>query len=186
MRLRTGLVVLALCLLGAACTGEVVDGSSADGGTSPAASEDASEGGSEGASPGASPGGSADPHGELACDADTQAAIDATIDGQLAAFSEGDYAAALDFSSEAFRAGTSAEAFGEVIESDYPVLRDASGHTSSVCVAQGDEAQLLVAVEGTDGISDELLYRMTQEAGEWRIAVAARVPGPASEEPVPV
>ena len=167
MKLRAGLMALALGLLGAACTGEVVDGrASAD--ETPSA------------------GGSADPHGDLACDAETQTAIDATIDGQLAAFADGDYGAALAFATEDFQAGTSAEAFAEVIESDYPLLRGASGHTSSVCVAEGDQAQLIVVIEGTDGASDELVYRMAQEAGEWRIAVAAHVPEAGSEEPVPV
>lgn len=170
MRLRAGLVALTLGLLGAACTGEVVDGRpSADGGAAETPSE------------------SGDPHGELACDEDTQAAIDTTIDGQLAALNDGDYAAALGFSTAGFRAGTSAEAFGEVIESDYPLLRAASGHTSSICVADGDQAQLIVEVEGTDGASDELLYRMTQESGEWRIAAAARLPTPTdSASPIPV
>lgn len=171
MRLRTGPAAIALVLLGAACTGEAVDGRSPQ--ETAAAEPDASA--------------SADPHGELTCDADTQAAIDATIDGQLAAFADGDYDAALGFATERFRAGTTAEAFGEAIESDYPVLRNASGHTSSVCVAQDDQAQLIVEVEGDGGVPDELIYRMAQEGGQWRIDVAARVPAPGdSATPVPI
>lgn len=178
MRLRAGVVALALGLLGVACTGEVVDGgSSADGSAPEIVPGTASE-----SVPGTPPEG--DPHGELACDEDTQAAIDATIDGQLAAFADGDYDTALGFATERFRAGTTAEAFGEVIESDYPALRTASGHTSRVCVAQDGRAQLIVEVEGA--VADELIYQMAQEDGEWRIDVAARVPGPASDEPVPV
>lgn len=173
MRVRAGLVLLAL--LCAACTGEVVDGrASADTGTAQR-------------TPDAAAGASDDPHGELACDEGTQAAIDATIDGQLAAFAEGDYDAALGFATESFRAATTAEAFGQVIESDYPALITASGHTSGVCVAQGDQAQVVVEVEGPGAGADELVYRMAREAGEWRIMVAARVPSPAdSATPVPV
>lgn len=170
MRLRAGLLALVLTLLVAACTGEVVGGRASDG-PGVAAQPEASA--------------SADPHGELACDDDTQAAIDATIDGQLAAFADADYDAALGFATERFRAGTTAEAFGEVIESDYPALRTASGHTSRVCVAQDGRAQLIVEVEGD--APDELIYQMVEEGGEWRIDVAARVPRPEdSASPIPV
>jgi uncharacterized protein DUF4864 len=124
-----------------------------------------------------------DPHGELACDTQTQAAIDDTIDGQLAAFAAGDYAAALAFSSDRFRSQTTPEQFQQVIETDYAPLIGAAGHRSELCVLQGDTAQLLVTVEGEDGENAELVYRLTFEEGQWRIDVA----GPAPEsETVPV
>ena len=125
----------------------------------------------------------AEPHGELECDEATQAAIDDTIAGQLDAFAAGDYAAALGFASERFRAGTTPEQFQAVIEADYALLIGARGHRSGTCVVRGDAAQILVTV---DGAARELVYAMVDEDGEWRIDVAGFAADGASEEPVPV
>jgi len=124
-----------------------------------------------------------DPHGELACDEPTLRGIDATIDGQLAAFADGDFVAALGFASERFRSGTTPAQFQATIEAEYPLLIGASGHRSEVCVRQGDVAQLLVTIDARGEETDELLYQMAREDGQWRIDVAGRVP---SEEPIPV
>ncbi len=128
---------------------------------------------------------SQDPHGALTCDAETQAGIDETIDGQLAALGEGDYGSALGFASERFRSGTTPEQFQQVIEADYPLLIGATGHRSELCVAQGEIAQLLVTVEAANGQSDELVYSMTRENSEWRIDIAGRAAG-SEAEAVPV
>lgn len=126
-----------------------------------------------------------EPHGELTCDSATQAGIDETIDGQLEALAAGDYAAALGFSSEGFRTANTPEQFQATIEDEYPLLVGADGHTSSYCVARGDEAQVLVTIDGAGDTMDELVYGMAREGEAWRIATAGRV-RPASEEPIEV
>lgn len=110
----------------------------------------------------------ADAHGDLTCDDRTLAAIDQTIGGQLEAFADDDYAAALAFASEGFREDFDEESFREVIETSFPFVTAATGHTSTVCVSRGAQAQLLVTVESADG-DQELVYQMTLEAEEWRI-----------------
>jgi hypothetical protein len=125
----------------------------------------------------------ADPHGDLTCDGATLDGLVEAIDGQLAAFAQGDFAAALSFASERFRSANTPEQFQATIEADYPLLIGASGQRPGTCVAQGGTAQLVVTIEGDGGQRDELVYLMTLEDGEWRIEAAGRVP---SEEPVPV
>lgn len=114
----------------------------------------------------------ADPHGDLACDEETRAAIDETIDAQLAAFADDDFETALGLASEQFRDAFDVDRFRATIEDDYPVVADAVGHTSDLCVRQGAAAQLLVTVEGRDGSEQELVYTMTREGDAWRVAGA--------------
>lgn len=167
MRMRMRAAALALLLL-AGCTGAEIVGDTAP--PSAVAEEEPS----------------ADPHGELGCDEATLEGIDRTIAGQLDAFAVGDYSAALGFASERFRAGITPEQFQQVIEADYALLVGTSGYTPDTCVAQGDAAQILVTVDGADGVSDQFVYSMTREDGEWRIDVAGFAPDAASEEAVPV
>jgi hypothetical protein len=138
------------------------------------------------ASPEAAPRpGASDPHGGLTCDGGTLEDIDTTIQGQLDALAGGDYDAALAFATEGFRAGTTPEDFRALIEADYAVLTQDAAHTSGTCVASGDQAQVLVTVEASTGTAAELVYRLSREDGEWRIAVAGLVPS-GSETPTPI
>jgi hypothetical protein len=124
-----------------------------------------------------------EPHGALACDTETRSAIDETIGAQLAAFADADFAAALGFASERFRAGNSPAQFEAVITNGFPALIGAADHTIEVCVARGDNAQVLVTIESAGGQTDDLVYDMTREPAGWRIDVAGYA---ASEEAVPV
>lgn len=144
-----------------------------------APAEEPTAGPSEG---GAGSGG--DPHGELACADDTLAQIDETIDAQLSAFAEGDFAAALGLASEGFQDGLDEGAFRQIIEQDYPVVANAVGHTSGICVEQDGTAQLLVTVEGEDGTAQELVYTMALEDQGWRIEGAQTPPGAPSAPPL--
>lgn len=127
-----------------------------------------------------------DAHGELVCDQPTLEAIDRTIGGQLEAFAGDDYAAALRFASEAFREDFDEASFREVIETSFPTVARATGHTSTVCVHRGDGAQLLVTVESDDG-DQELVYQMTLEAEQWRIDGAVPADAtPSESEPIEV
>lgn len=118
----------------------------------------------------------ADPHGGLACDDATRAGIDQAIAGQLDALGAGDYEAALGYSSSRYRAGIAPDAFGDLIDRDYPVLADDAQHTSDTCVAEGDGAQVLVTVTGASGDAQELVYQLVREDGDWHVDVAGAVP----------
>lgn len=164
---RVVVAVTAALLLGACVGGD--DDAAAPEAPGPMASEDAAGG---------------DPHGELACDDEVVAAIDQTIDAQLAAFADDDFATALDLASEGFQSGLDIDAFRQIIEGDYPVVADAVGHTSGICVAQEGAAQLLVTVEGADGEAQELVYTMALEDDVWRIEGATTPPGAPSAPPI--
>jgi hypothetical protein len=144
-----------------------------DGSESPGAPDAAPDG----------PEGSDDPHGDATCGDQVLAAIDETIDGQLSAFAADDFAGALEFASEDFRAGTDAAAFEELIEDGYPIAADAASHTSTICVLQGPmSAEVLVDVTATDGTEGQLVYLLVDEDDAWRIAGAAEVT-PSDEPP---
>jgi hypothetical protein len=122
------------------------------------------------------PEGSDDVHGDAMCDSQVLAAIDETIAGQLAAFAADDFAGALEFASESFRAGTDVETFTTLIEDGYPVAADAESHSSTVCVLQGPmSAEVLVEVTASDGTEGQLVYLLVDEDDVWRIAGAAEL-----------
>jgi hypothetical protein len=124
-----------------------------------------------------------EPHGDLVCDPATQASIDETIRGQLQAFAAGDYAAALAFATEEFRAGNTPEQFEATITQQYPLLIGAEGHASTVCVVFDDLAQVLVSIDAAGDATDELVYDLSREGDVWRIATAGHV---RSEQPIEV
>lgn len=128
--------------------------------------------------------GDGDPHGELACADDILAQIDETIDAQLAAFAEDDFGTALGLASEGFQEGLDEDTFRQIIEQDYPVVANAVGHRSGVCVEQDGSAQLLVTVQGEDGTAQELVYTMALEDDGWRIEGAQNPPGGPSAPPL--
>lgn len=111
------------------------------------------------------------PDGDVpACGDDALAAIDATIGGQLTAFSADDYVGALDFSTERFRAAIDADGFAELIEGGFPVAADADGHELGPCVQPtATTAEVLVEVVDSTGDTGDLVYRMVDEVGGWRI-----------------
>lgn len=127
----------------------------------------ATDGPGTGAAPPENP--SSDPHGELACSDGDLAEIDEVIDAQLAAFVDDDYAGALDLASQDFRDSFDEESFRTVIEDGFPIVTEATGHDADVCVRRGDEAQLLVTVQGGGDEEAELVYRMVVEDDAWRI-----------------
>jgi hypothetical protein len=110
------------------------------------------------------------------CDDKIRAAIDEAIAGQLAAFADDDFAAALDFASEGFRAGIDPGAFQMLIEDRYPVAADAADHVPGECLRSGpDAAEVRVEVTADDGTRGELVYLMVDEDDQWRIAGAVEL-----------
>lgn len=170
-------MLLAVLLLGAACTGgdpavREEGRATSEPTEEPAGSADAEPSPSPTPEPDDEPDASADPHGELACSDEDLGKIDEVIDDQLEAFVDDDYAGALELASEDFREGFDEERFRDVIEEGFPIVAEATGHTSDVCVRDGGNAQLLVTVEGASGQEAELVYLMVLEGGAWRIGGA--------------
>lgn len=106
------------------------------------------------------------------CDERQLDGIDKTIRGQLRTFARADFAAALEFASEAFRSSIDADDFERLIADSYPELLATAEHVSGPCVADGDRAQLVVRVSGEAGERD-LVYAMVFEQGDWRVDGAA-------------
>jgi hypothetical protein len=112
--------------------------------------------------------------GSTVCDDATASAIDATIGGQLAAFAADDFEGALDFASTGFRASIDVSSFRTLIQRDYPLVADATGHRSRECRQPDDtSAQVLVEVTGSSGLRGDLVYLLVAEEEGWRIAGAS-------------
>ena len=180
------LPAVAIVLLAGCSSGDVAESPEPEEPTSRASQSEASE--PEASAPGTSQSEEeqSDAHGDLACDDRTLEEIDDTIGGQLRAFAEGDYSAALEFASEGFQEDFDQDSFRELIETSFPNVAQATGHTSNVCVNRGDDAQLLVTVESDEG-DQELVYQMILESEQWRIegAVPAGA-NPSESEPIEV
>jgi hypothetical protein len=128
--------------------------------------------GSPGAPPPAAP---PAPPELVACEGDELAAMDEVIAGQLAAFADDDWEAALGFASSDVRAATDADAFALLIEEAYPAAADAVEHRSERCVTRGTgAAEVHVRVTAADGARADLVYLLVDEEG-WRIAGAVAV-----------
>lgn len=117
----------------------------------------------------------------MACGPDVDAAVNATIAGQLDAFAADDYAGALGFASRDFQASTDVAGFRQLIDGSYPEVADSVGHRVAGCllVAEG-VAHAVVDVTGREGGRVEMLYVLVAEGGAaasgWAVAAAASRP----------
>jgi hypothetical protein len=110
--------------------------------------------------------------------------MDGAVGGQLDAFAAGDYGAALEFSTDSFRAANSEEVFEEIIAEGFPQAAMAADHELGQCLTDGDNATLAVGVIDEQGGRLELLYLMEREDDAWRIGGALPSDDP-SEAPTP-
>jgi hypothetical protein len=146
------------------------------------------------AAPGGVPGSAPDdddlPAGR--CSPVDEAAIDAVIGGQLAAFADDDFGAALEFASPGFRESFTPESFGAMITTSFPVPATATGHdlvgcsvvaTPSASSAHTSVAAVLVAVTGEAG-EQTYQYGLVQLEDGWRIDGAVPVSPPAPGGPI--
>lgn len=102
---------------------------------------------------------------------DEQAAV-AAVEGQLAAFADDDFAAALGFASTGFREQFDEDTFRTLIETEFPVVRDYASVETGACLFEGDTVTLDVTVTDTGGDRAPLRYLLEREAGELRIGGA--------------
>lgn len=101
----------------------------------------------------------------------------ATVSGQIAALSAGDYTGALTFSSRDYRAGVTPESFGAIIESDYALLTTDPRLRLQACQPTPEGALILdVDVVGSTS-SAQMRYALVREQGKWLIRVAGLTGG---------
>jgi hypothetical protein len=107
------------------------------------------------------------------CDAEQRSGVEAAVDGQLGAFADGDYAAALEFASEGFRAGRTAASFEALIREGFPIAADPASHATGLCRTDGSTATIEVTVVSGSGELGGFAYLAELDAdGVWRIAGA--------------
>jgi hypothetical protein len=101
-------------------------------------------------------------------DAD-QKAITKLVDGQLNAICRRDFAAALEFSSPAFRAGWTPKRFGAMVADGYTNMLSATDWTFERAETSGLEARIKVHVTSANGRQATHLYLLGQEEGRWHV-----------------
>ena len=101
----------------------------------------------------------------------------ATISGQIASLSAGDYVGALTYSSRDYRAGVTPESFGAIIESDYALLTTDPRVRLADCQPT-PEGALVVDVDIVGSTSSaQMRYALVREQGKWLIRVAGLTGG---------
>lgn len=124
------------------------------------------------------------------CDDATRTAMAEVVDGQLAAFLDRDWDAALAFASSDFRDDFDPASFAAVITDQFPTVANHVARDLGPCaiadtgppVARGT---IIVTVTDDDGSRQELAYLMAREDDTWRIGGAVPVETD-REEPDPV
>lgn len=124
------------------------------------------------------------PHDLADCSAVQVAAIDEVIGNQLQAFSAGDYAEALAWTTPGFRRGFSPESFREMITQEFPVPAAATDHEVLSCTVVDRLAVTTVEVTGPAG-QQSLEYGLQLVEGTgWRIGGALPLGGPATGDTI--
>ena len=105
------------------------------------------------------------------CREDESGELRAVIEAQTFAISQGDFVAALSYSSASFRSNTTAEQFERMISYEYGFLLRNPSISVAACQLMGDSRDLLVEL-GTER-RHVMAYVLTPDEGQWRIDVAA-------------
>ena len=110
----------------------------------------------------------------VAADKATQAAVEAAVNGQVRALGTHDYAGALRFSVQSFRASVSPAAFGQLIEHGYNPMTVTRHITFLPAQVRGGAAAgtaLIVARLGlTTGEMAQYGYVLMHESDGWKVA----------------
>lgn len=115
--------------------------------------------------------------GQVACPDGTRSDIAAQVQAQLDDFARDDWAAALDHATAGFRSTIDAGMLADIIEGAYPVAAQAVSSEVGECAVVGPDAQALVRVLDDAGREELLVYLLSFEDGQWRIAGAGTPPG---------
>lgn len=109
------------------------------------------------------------------CEDGTRAAIEATVVGQVEAFSVGDFEAAYAFASPSFQASMPLPFFEQLIATSYPQLLDARSARSGSCDADLDAgvSTIQIRIETNQDTSSTLRYVLEYVDESWRIIGAS-------------
>ena len=112
--------------------------------------------------------------------AETQRALETTVNRQLDAFKKGNYAAALRLAGANFRESFTPEQFAERVRQWSPQIADSKKATFHPARRVSEAGEMLVSLEGRDGSQREYMYLFTREGGTWRIRAffPSRIPTP--------
>lgn len=111
----------------------------------------------------------------LPCSEGTREAIEATVVGQVDAFSVGDFEQAYQFASPGFQNGMPLDVFGTLIRLNYPQLLEATNARSGDCDADEDNGVSTIVMR-FDTPSDPgytLRYILEYVGDQWRISGAS-------------
>jgi hypothetical protein len=110
------------------------------------------------------------------CSDGTRQAIEATVVGQVDAFSAGDFESAYQFASPDFQEGMPLEVFGTLIRINYPQLLEASNARSGPCDADEDNgvSTILMRFDTPSEPGYTLRYLLEYVGDQWRISGASR------------
>jgi hypothetical protein len=110
------------------------------------------------------------------CTDPTRTAIEATVVGQVEAFSAGDFDTAYDFASPSFQAGMPREVFGTLIRASYPQLLEATNARSGPCDADEDfgVSTIVMRFDTPQETGYTLRYILELVDDQWRISGAAQ------------
>jgi len=116
------------------------------------------------------------PPGISACDDDTKANIDTTIEAQTKAFRDGDFDAAYALASPRFQAGVTVDVFSTLIRLNYPELLTADTSQSRSCEVDSENgvATIVVRFETASDPAYTLRYVVELVEGQWRVSAATR------------
>lgn len=98
-----------------------------------------------------------------------KAEIVSTVDSQLQAFREGDFAKAYSFAAIDIRNQFPLERFEQMVRQGYPAIAKSRKADFGLCFDDGDQAVLNVTIEGADGTRKEFQYKLVKEQKGWRI-----------------
>lgn len=109
------------------------------------------------------------------CEDETRGAIEATVVGQVEAFSVGDFEAAYAFASPSFQAGMPLPVFEQLIAVNYPQLLDARSARSGSCNADLDAgvSTIQIRIETNQDTTSTLRYVLEYIEESWRIIGAS-------------
>lgn len=113
----------------------------------------------------------------IGCESSTELDIQEVINGQVAAFGEGDFERAYGFASGAFRASVSLEGFIEIIDGSYGPLIGSSDLVFSDCFVTAENLLALIDakfIQQTNEIFG-LRYLMLNTDQGWRVQGASNL-----------
>lgn len=106
--------------------------------------------------------------------ATTQKALASAVQGQLTAIRNGDFAAALTFSTPRFREMSSPKRFQEMIENGYKEMMESKKEVLQIGQVAENNANLRVVVTTMDNVRMGYIYDLVREEDKWYVQGCSR------------